>query len=114
MAGARPARPPNTGWRSPGSTTEHWLALAGSRTLADLARLDHRTLAGEPQVTASVDDPSAAVGTLSAALMRIIQMAQRAEDLERATAFYTDLFGFGPSAVYDPPGWFSSTSTGSG
>jgi methylmalonyl-CoA/ethylmalonyl-CoA epimerase len=36
--------------------------------------------------------------------MRIIQMAQRADDLERAAAFYTDLFGFGPSAVYDPPG----------
>jgi len=36
--------------------------------------------------------------------MRIIQMAQRAEDLERATAFYADLFGQGPAAVYDPPG----------
>ena len=31
-------------------------------------------------------------------------MAQRAEDLERATAFYTDLFGHGPAATYDPPG----------
>lgn len=36
--------------------------------------------------------------------MRIIQVAQRAEDLARATAFYTDFFGTGPSATYDPPG----------
>jgi methylmalonyl-CoA/ethylmalonyl-CoA epimerase len=36
--------------------------------------------------------------------MRIIQVALRAEDLGRATAFYTDLFGYGPSATYDPPG----------
>lgn len=31
-------------------------------------------------------------------------MAQRAEDLERATAFYADLLGTGPAATYDPPG----------
>ena len=36
--------------------------------------------------------------------MRLIQVALRAEDLARATAFYTDLFGHGPSATYDPPG----------
>jgi methylmalonyl-CoA/ethylmalonyl-CoA epimerase len=36
--------------------------------------------------------------------MRIVQLAQRADDLARATAFYTDLFGHGPSATYDPPG----------
>ena len=36
--------------------------------------------------------------------MRIIQVALRAEDLARATAFYTELFGSGPSATYDPPG----------
>ena len=36
--------------------------------------------------------------------MRIIQVALRAGDLGRATAFYTDLFGYGPSATYDPPG----------
>ena len=31
-------------------------------------------------------------------------MAQRAEDLGRAVAFYTDLLGSGPVAVFDPPG----------
>ncbi len=36
--------------------------------------------------------------------MKLIQVALRAEDLSRATAFYTDLFGRGPVATYDPPG----------
>jgi methylmalonyl-CoA/ethylmalonyl-CoA epimerase len=36
--------------------------------------------------------------------MRLVQVAQRAEDLERATAFYTQLLGAPPSATYDPPG----------
>lgn len=36
--------------------------------------------------------------------MALIQIAQRAEDLARATAFYTDLLGAGPLATYDPPG----------
>jgi methylmalonyl-CoA/ethylmalonyl-CoA epimerase len=36
--------------------------------------------------------------------MRIIQVALRAEDLTRATAFYTDFLGQGPAATYDPPG----------
>jgi len=36
--------------------------------------------------------------------MRIVQIAQRAEDLERATAFYADLLGAEPAAAYDPPG----------
>ena len=36
--------------------------------------------------------------------MRIIQVALRAEDLARATKFYTDLLGYGPAATYDPPG----------
>lgn len=36
--------------------------------------------------------------------MPLIQVAQRAEDLARATAFYTALLGFGPAATYDPPG----------
>jgi methylmalonyl-CoA/ethylmalonyl-CoA epimerase len=34
----------------------------------------------------------------------LVQVAQRAEDLERATRFYTDLLGRGPTASYDPPG----------
>ena len=34
----------------------------------------------------------------------LVQVAQRAEDLERATAFYADLLGRPPSATYDPPG----------
>ena len=33
-----------------------------------------------------------------------VQIAQRAEDLGRATAFYADLFGVPPTATYDPPG----------
>ncbi len=36
--------------------------------------------------------------------MRLIQIAQRAEDLPRAAAFYADLLGAPPSATYDPPG----------
>ena len=36
--------------------------------------------------------------------MPLIQIAQRAEDLARATAFYADLLGDGPLATYDPPG----------
>ncbi|BBH66670.1 glyoxalase [Actinoplanes sp. OR16] len=33
-----------------------------------------------------------------------MQIAQYAADLSRATAFYTDLFGAGPVASFDPPG----------
>jgi len=36
--------------------------------------------------------------------MRIVQIAQRAEDLDRATAFYAALLGAEPTAAYDPPG----------
>ena len=36
--------------------------------------------------------------------MRMIQVAQRAEDLDRAAAFYADLLGGPPVATYDPPG----------
>ena len=36
--------------------------------------------------------------------MRMVQVAQRAEDLERAAAFYADLLGAAPTASYDPPG----------
>ena len=36
--------------------------------------------------------------------MPLIQVAQRAEDLARASAFYTALLGHGPAATYDPPG----------
>jgi methylmalonyl-CoA/ethylmalonyl-CoA epimerase len=36
--------------------------------------------------------------------MRLVQVAQRAEDLERASAFYADLLGAPPAATYDPPG----------
>lgn len=36
--------------------------------------------------------------------MELVQVAQRAEDLERATAFYADLLGTGPTASFDPPG----------
>jgi methylmalonyl-CoA/ethylmalonyl-CoA epimerase len=36
--------------------------------------------------------------------VRLVQLAQRAEDLERATAFYAGLLGAEPTASYDPPG----------
>lgn len=36
--------------------------------------------------------------------MTLVQVAQRADDLERATRFYTDLLGHGPLVTYDPPG----------
>jgi methylmalonyl-CoA/ethylmalonyl-CoA epimerase len=34
----------------------------------------------------------------------LVQIAQHADDVERATAFYTTLLGHGPAATYDPPG----------
>ncbi len=36
--------------------------------------------------------------------MRLVQIAQRAEDLTRAAAFYEDLLGAAPTATFDPPG----------
>lgn len=36
--------------------------------------------------------------------MKLLQVAQRAEDLQRAADFYTVLLETPPSAVYDPPG----------
>lgn len=36
--------------------------------------------------------------------MRLVQIAQRAEDLDRAARFYADLLGSEPSASFDPPG----------
>ena len=36
--------------------------------------------------------------------MSLIQIAQHADDLPRATAFYADLFGVPAVATYDPPG----------
>jgi methylmalonyl-CoA/ethylmalonyl-CoA epimerase len=36
--------------------------------------------------------------------VRLIQVAQHAQDLERAAAFYARLLGVQPTAVYDPPG----------
>lgn len=36
--------------------------------------------------------------------MRMIQVAQKAVDLERATAFYSRLLGAEPTGVFDPPG----------
>src|SRR4051812_3536044 len=36
--------------------------------------------------------------------MRLVQVAQRVEDLERASAFYADLLEVPPAATYDPPG----------
>ncbi|WP_147064820.1 VOC family protein [Terrabacter aerolatus] len=36
--------------------------------------------------------------------MGLVQIAQHADDLGRATAFYRDLLGTEPLASYDPPG----------
>lgn len=36
--------------------------------------------------------------------MEILQVAQHADDLDRAAAFYTDLLGGPPAARFDPPG----------
>ncbi|HWC24201.1 MAG TPA: VOC family protein [Flexivirga sp.] len=36
--------------------------------------------------------------------MRLVQVAQRAVDLERAAGFYADLLGVAPTATFDPPG----------
>ena len=36
--------------------------------------------------------------------MELVQVAQRATDLDRAAAFYTDLLGAPPTARFDPPG----------
>jgi methylmalonyl-CoA/ethylmalonyl-CoA epimerase len=36
--------------------------------------------------------------------MRLVQIAQRAEDLDRAAAFYADLLGAPATATFDPPG----------
>jgi methylmalonyl-CoA/ethylmalonyl-CoA epimerase len=36
--------------------------------------------------------------------MRLVQLAQHADDLDRAARFYTDLLGARPSGRFDPPG----------
>lgn len=36
--------------------------------------------------------------------VRLIQVAQQANDLQRAAEFYSLLLGVQPAAVYDPPG----------
>jgi methylmalonyl-CoA/ethylmalonyl-CoA epimerase len=36
--------------------------------------------------------------------VKLVQIAQHAEDLDRAARFYTELLGAGPVARYDPPG----------
>src|SRR3954447_26570006 len=36
--------------------------------------------------------------------MELVQVAQRATDLDRAAAFYTDLLGTPPTARFEPPG----------
>jgi methylmalonyl-CoA/ethylmalonyl-CoA epimerase len=36
--------------------------------------------------------------------MTLLQVAQHADDLDRAAAFYTELTGVSPAARFDPPG----------
>ena len=38
------------------------------------------------------------------ASMGLVQVAQHAQDLDRAAAFYADLLGHPPTARFDPPG----------
>jgi methylmalonyl-CoA/ethylmalonyl-CoA epimerase len=37
-------------------------------------------------------------------MSRIVQVAQHADDLDRAAAFYEQLLGHPPTARFDPPG----------
>jgi methylmalonyl-CoA/ethylmalonyl-CoA epimerase len=37
-------------------------------------------------------------------VMQLVQVAQHAEDLDRAAAFYSDLLGRPPAGRFDPPG----------
>ncbi len=46
----------------------------------------------------------AETGAGSGSRNTLIQIAQRAEDLTRASAFYESLLGVPPTAVFDPPG----------
>lgn len=48
-------------------------------------------------------NPGTPAGEYSSA-MNLIQIAQHAEDLDRAAVFYTDLLGTGPTGRFDPPG----------
>jgi predicted enzyme related to lactoylglutathione lyase len=43
-------------------------------------------------------------GWVKSEQMRLVQVAQHADDLSRASAFYTDLLGTPPTASFDPPG----------
>ena len=36
--------------------------------------------------------------------MQLVQIAQHADDLPRAAAFYSELLEYGPTASFDPPG----------
>jgi methylmalonyl-CoA/ethylmalonyl-CoA epimerase len=36
--------------------------------------------------------------------MKLAQVALGVQDLARATAFYTELFGYPPAGIFDPPG----------
>ncbi|MCW2800606.1 MAG: Glyoxalase/bleomycin resistance protein/dioxygenase [Aeromicrobium sp.] len=45
-------------------------------------------------------------------MSRIIQIAQHADDLDRASAFYEQLLGHPASAKYDPPGLLFFTLDG--
>ncbi|MFT4469609.1 VOC family protein [Arthrobacter sulfonylureivorans] len=36
--------------------------------------------------------------------MKLAQVALGVQDLDRATAFYTELFGYPPAGVFNPPG----------
>jgi methylmalonyl-CoA/ethylmalonyl-CoA epimerase len=36
--------------------------------------------------------------------MDLVQIAQHADDLDRAAAYYSDLLGSGPTGRFDPPG----------
>ncbi len=48
--------------------------------------------------------------TVQPALRHVHQIAQRAEDLDRAVDFYRDTLGVRFIARFDPPGLASSTS----
>jgi methylmalonyl-CoA/ethylmalonyl-CoA epimerase len=43
-------------------------------------------------------------GTWKGGVMRLVQVAQHASDLQRASLFYSDLLSAKPVAMFDPPG----------
>lgn len=68
----------------------------GRRSVAREASARHRPGVGQASARDTTDMTAYPIG--------VAQIAQHAEDLERASAFYTLLLGADPIGVFDPPG----------